>query len=508
MSRRFASHLAACAAMVAFASARADTLPRASWVPDGLLAGLQNSALDIAASELEAAADQRLRDDLYALNNAVIYDNGCFWEYNAYIDHVSYVDFDYPSMVIESRDGTLHADFTITNLRIEFVLDGEGLFCADSYDCDSAIDVSLIRGAGDAALSVAGGRVLAQMVSTSATVSGYEYDTEWDCFIIELIAEIMQDTIEEGLEEELLAVMDEDLPEAIEDLFDDLNFAADGDIYEVPYSMEGRPRTVITASTGVTIGEETQVTSASAPCGPMIDDFRYTPGAAPVFGAGIPGTGDPYDMVVSLSDDLLNQLLYVSYDAGALCMVLDENSEDPYGFTWDLTTTDMALFFPELYALAPDAATKIEIAPRAAPYAAIGEGDGFVEGQLEIFLAETEFSMYVDIDGSWEKALTLAISADTEFLVRVGEVGALRIFMSDLFGISIEIEEEPLVDLRDPVIELLVPRLLSVVVPLLFTTLDSVWLPRLEGYAMVPLAVLADGPDADFLSIYVQLVGP
>ncbi len=507
MSRRL-DFVLTTAALLASGSVAADTLPRGSWVTDGLLANLQDSALEIIATELEEAADRQLREQLYGINNAKIYDEGCFWEYNAYIDHVSYVDFDYPVVVIDARDGILHADFTITNLRIEFVLDGEGLFCADSYDCDSAVDVSLLSGSGDASLAVVGDHVRATMTSTSATVSGYEYDTTWDCFIIELIAEILQDSIEDGLEEDLLEVMQTDLPEAIEDLFVELEFSEDDELFEVPFHMEGRPFSVLTTEPGITMSEATQVTAGSAPCGPVIDTFRHTPSPPPLFGAGIPGSGDPYDMAVSLSDDLFNQMLYISYDSGALCITLDENSEERYGLAWDYTTTDLMLIFPELYALAPDARTKVEVVPRVVPEVAIGEGDGIVEGQLEMFLGETALSLYVEIDASWELALRVAVSADAEFLVRVTDYGALKIWMSDLFGIVIEIEEEPLADLNDVVVEQMLPRLLGVLVPVLFTVLDGVFLPHIESYAMVPLAVIADGPGEDFLSIYVDLVGP
>ncbi len=486
----------------------ADTLPRGAWVPDGVLANLQDSALNTVATELEATLDQELRDQLYAINNAKIYDEGCFWQYNAYIDHVSYVDFDYPQITLDSRAGSLHSDFLVTNLRIEFVLDGEGLFCADYYDCDSAVDVGLISGTGDAAFSVVDGHVVTQMIGSAATVSGYEYDTSWDCFIIEIIAEILQDSIEDELEAALLESIQTDLPASLDDLFAGLEFAESADLFDVPYFMEGQPRFVLAEDSGITVGEQSRLSGESAPCGPVVDEFRYTPGAAPAFGDGVPGTGEPYDMAVSLADDIFNQLLYTTYDTGALCVTLDADSEERYGVAWDYTTTDLMLFFPELYELAPDAATMLQIVPRAAPEVTIGEGDGFIEGQLDVILNETEVSLYVDIDGVWEKALTLAVTADGEFLVRVTEVGSLRILMSDLFDIDITIEDEPLVDLNDLVIERLMPRVLSVVVPIMFASLDGIWLPHVGDYAMVPVAVLADGPAADFLSIYVLLVAP
>jgi hypothetical protein len=496
------------AALLCAQSVSADTLPRGTWVPDGLLANLQDSALNIVATELETTLDQELRDGLYAIDNAQIYDEGCFWQYTAYIDHVSFVDFDTPEITLDSRAGSLHADFVVTNLRIEFVLDGEGLFCSDYYDCDSAVDVDLISGTGDAAFTVSNGHVVTQMIASDATVSGYEYDTSWDCFIIELIAEILQDSIEEELEASLLESIQTDLPASLDDLFAGLEFAESSDLFDVPYFMEGRPRLVLAEDAGITLDEESRLSGESAPCGPMVNEFRYTPGAMPTFAGGVPGTGEPYDMAVALSDDIFNQLLYTTYDTGALCITLDADSEERYGVAWDYTTTDLMLFFPELYELAPDAPTMVQIVPRAAPEVTIGEGDGFVEGQLDIILNETEVSLFVEIEGVWEKALTLAVTADGEFLVRVTEAGSLRVWMSDLFDIGITIEDEPLVDLNDLVIEELVPRLLSVVVPIMFASLDGIWLPHVGDYAMLPVAVLADGPAADFLSIYVLLVAP
>ncbi len=483
----------------------ADTLPRGSWVPSGMVARVQDSALQLAADELEPILGDELEAEILSINNLEIFDEGCWIAYTAYIDHVDWVTFDQPSLTIDSRANSVFARFEINNLEMWFVLDGKGALCLDYYDCVSVITIDRVVAEGQGSTDVVGGHAKTTMNWVNASVEGYQYDTEYWCFIIDIIADILQETLEDELElmvEEALWV---DVPENIDEFFLELELDTNFSVFDVPFGMELHPDAIVENASGVTMSEEGRIYSQTAPCGPRVDDFLYTPNTPPAFGATIPGTSDPYDFAISISDDALNEFLYSGFDSGAFCFVLDENSEETYGVPWHFTTTDLQLFFPELYAIAPDAATGVTVVPRAAPYTVIGETTGILVGQLEMFLQETEFTLWVDIDGTPTKALVVAATADADFLVRIRPDGLLKLLMSDLFNSTIVIEDEPLVDLNDPVVEMVLPFLLRQIVPLIFLTLDAFEVPLIYGFQITPAAVINDGVNEDYLSFYSTL---
>ncbi len=483
----------------------ADTLPRNSWVPDGLLARVQDSAFQLAADELEVSLGDDLEETLYAIHDVEIYNEGCMFSYTANIDHVTNVSFAPPSLWIDSRPNAIYASFEITDFDMQFVLDGLGAFCLDYYDCDSAIHIDRLFAEGEGQIDVVNGHAHTTMNWANAQIDGYSYDTGLWCFIIDIIADILQEDIESTLEATINDFIMTDVPEALDSYLAQLELDETFTVFDLPFTMQAVPDAVDENNSGVTLAEATRLGAISAPCGPQVNEFRYTPSSPPNFGFTVPGTGDAYDFAVALSDDVLNQVLYTSFDSGALCIVLDENSEQKYGIPWDVTTTDLALFFPELYAIAPDAPTKIELVPRLAPYVTIGQNSGLLAGQLEVFLQETQLTLSVEIDGVWEVALVAAVTADAEFSVRVQPDGTLRLLMSDLFYSTIEIEEEPLVDLNDLMIEQVIPFLMLQIVPLVFSTLDTVQLPVIYGYEITPVAIITDGPAEDYMSFYATL---
>jgi hypothetical protein len=486
-------------------TAVADTLPAGAWLGDALSAHVTDTGWEFITAEFEEYLDEEFEPLVQSLAPVEVFDEGCFWLYTAYITSFESVDHARPELSIVPMDGYLQVDLEVADINIYLWLEGDGLFCLDHYDCWSHLTADRVATSAQFYLEVIDGQVHTRAENVSAWVDNYEYDTTFDCFIIETIAEILQSTIEESLEDLLSDSISQDLPPEIDTIFASLATSSEFSLFDVPIGFESAPTAVGTLPNGSTIDIGGRALTYYASCGPQEFGSLLTPGDAIDYPLDVPEVGGGYDAAASVSDDALNAVLHMTYDTGAICLYLDADSQQKYGLSWDLTTTDLILFFPELYDLYPGAPTRLDVLPQAAPYVEIGEGGGILEGQLQAHIP----TAYVDLgvwDGTqWLRALRLDVLYEADLLVHVNSHGRLRVLMAGLPNVEIEIIEEGLVDLNDLLIEQALPLALEIVTPLLVASLDNFPLPTLYGYGIEPIAVVADGPDAQHLSLYGTL---
>ncbi len=502
------SAILACSTILLFASSGAtvaDTLPAGEWLDDALSVHVTDTGWEFITEEFEDYLDTEFEPLVQSLAPVEVFDEGCFWLYTAYITSFESVDHARPVLTIVPMDGYLQVDLEVSDIDMYLWLEGDGLFCLDHYDCWSRITADRVAASAQFYLDVIDGQVHTRAENVSAWVDNYEYDTTFDCFIIETIAEILQSTIEESLEDLLSDSIAQDLPPEIDTIFASLNSASEFSLFDVPIGFESAPSAIANRVDGSTIDIGGRALTYYAGCGPQEAGSLLTPGDPITYPLEVPDVGGGYDAAASVSDDALNAVLHMTYDTGAICLYLDADSQQQYGLSWDLTTTDLMLFFPELYDLYPGAPTRLDVLPQAAPYVNIGLGGGILEGQLQAHIP----TAYVDLgvwDGTqWLRALRLDVLYEADLLVHVNSHGRLRILLAGLPNVEIEILEENLVDLNDLLIEQALPLALEIVTPLLVASLDNFPLPTLYGYGIEPLAVVADGPDSEHLSLYGNL---
>lgn len=364
-----------------------------------------------------------------------------------------------------------------------------------------------MNGTADGYLNVQGDYVKTVMTSANVGISGYEFDSEGWCFIIELIAEILESMIEDMLEEFMEEYLLYDLPIVVDDALVSLTMDESFDVWGNSINVEINPSSVPIDSEGGTIVMEGAIsTKQDMLCVPYFDGSRYTPSDLPSYGPDVPELpGTPYDVALSLSDDLFNQAVFSMFDTGLFCLMLDHHSAEKYGFEFSITTDDLKLFLPELYDLAPDAPFALALNPQEPFYVTIGTGGGLVEGQFDLVINNLHLDGYIELHERYVRAFSANTSLSAEVLVQVTEQNTLKLYITEIPDATVDLLWEELVDINDEMFEVVVPFLLEIVLPVILHIMDDFELPSFEGYAIVPLAIVADGPSMDYLSIYGDL---
>ena len=484
--------------------AAAAPLPRNEWLDDAVAIRMTDNGLEFVTEELEGFINEELPPIIEGVSNIwLLY--GCTWSYSAYISYVDKASFNYPAFTLDPRTGYLDAHLDIPNFSMDFMLEGDGLFCADHYTCWSNVTANRLVADARVYLDVINGEVVTRIEGVNANVSGYEYDTSWDCFIIELVAEIMQSTIEGMLEETLETVITDKLPDLLNDLFAGLDLSGDVELFGTTMGVDFLPHSDSIEESGGTFNVAAANRSYYGGCNPEFTGSRYVYTPPVDYPDEIPEVGGPYDIAISVTENAWNSMLYMAYDTGALCIQLDENSEEIYGISINQTTTDLQRIFPTLYAAYPDAPLRVDLIPQNPPLVSIGTAQGRLNGQMEAIIRTAYVDLYVWNENAWHLALRVDTEYGAELLVQVNQENKIRIVMSNYPEIEMTILEEPLVPIGDRVVEKVIPFILRIASPLLFASLDYYPLPEIFGYGYNIAAIVPDGPEENLLSLYGTL---
>lgn len=484
-----------------------ETLPRGAVIDDAVTVRLTEDVINFIGDEFEAYVYSDFETLMREQLPITIFDEGCIWLYNAFITQINYITFEWPQLTVDTSTPYLNFDFHISNFHMDFVIWGEGAFCLDEYDCNSDIYFNTLDGSAQGYFIVDGSDIRTIMTQANANMSGYEFDTEGECFIIELIAEILESTIEDMFEEYMEEYLLYDLPQVLDDALVDLSlddtfslFGHDVDYGISPYQLPIDDSGITLSLSGTAYASQDQL------CVPYFPGSLYTPSDPPEYGLEVPGMpGQDYDIAFSMSDDIANQALFAFFDTGGLCMMLDEYSLDKYGFDFDLTTTDLKLFLPELYDLAPDAKFSLAMNPKEPPYVTVGTGSGFLEGQFNVIMPHVNMDGYIELFGRKVRAFSCDTSIEAELLLYITNHNSVRIVISAAPDVTADLIWEGLVDLNDVIFEIVAPFLLEIILPAISLILPEVEMPTIEGYTFNLLAFTPDGPAEDYLSVYGEL---
>ena len=487
--------------------ATGDLLPRGSAITAGIAGKIDEDVFNFIADEFEEYIAYNFGRHIRDQMPIKIYDTGCMWGYTAFMGGISAMSMDWPRISVDARDGLLRFELDIHNLNMDFRLWGEYGLCISHFDCYSHVFIERIYGSAECCFIPAGNGIKTVMSSADINVVGYEYSAGFWCWIIEIIADSLERTIVEAAEAFLESYLLYDLPQIIDPALSTLAIEDVIDIFDDEIYYRIRPSDIPIVESGVSFEMATVVTAIPDEiCIPYEEGSLYTPSEPPVYGPEVPGMpGHGYDLAVSISDDMFNQAFFTIFDTGVFCMRLDSKSVERYGFPFDLTTTDLKLFFPELYDVAPDARFSLMLNPKDAPFVEIGMGGGILEGQLELFFPHCLLDGYVEIFGRNVRVFSCNASIRAEILAHITNRNTLRLLFSSPPKVRAELLWEGFVDLNDATFEVFAPFMVEYLLPVLALLLPEFRLPSIEGVMLLPITIIPDGPGEDYLSMYCYL---
>ena len=257
-------------------------------------------------------------------------------------------------------------------------------------------------------------------------------------------------------------------------------------IADIPIDDEGitiRNDLTLAANIGGGSGQCTPPPGAAEPRG-VID----ASGSLPIFNAGAPISGRAYDVALSLSRTVLNQLLAGETRCGLLVSDIDTLAGAA------LTTDLLAVLFPEIAATWPETRpVRIEVRPGLAPFLTTQTGPG---GEVaELWIGHLQLGFFVEDGGLDIPVLDVVIDLRTGIEVGFDNVlGLLEFQLGPLAAneISIQILENPLV-LNEALVAATLQQLLPAALPTISSTLGSFPIPEILGKTFYGLEASAIG---------------
>lgn len=323
-------------------------------------------------------------------------------------------------------------------------------------------------------------------------------DPEFGCAlgdVVEFFVDLFLGTIENAVVDVLQDYVKPLIEPAVEDAFNALNIAGQFDIGGVPLDYDFYPTAleIHPGTIGLVMGGHFSTDEVAA-CADPNRGSVVTVGTVPLFDELTP-TGSQYSVAASLSDDLLNQLLFSAWRGGLLCMTMDSMDSSMLELIGGSLST----------LLTDDGAMAIQVTATEPPLATLGGPNGET---AMISLANMKIDLMADVQGRMARIVglqlsplagaTLAFNADGQL------VPTLNFDTSDL---QAQVGYNELAPDVNATILALLPTLVEQFLPTLTDAIPPIDLPDLGGIVLESAEFTPDGPQGDFLSAYATLGG-
>lgn len=491
-----------------------------------VLAPVVSNLVDIDPAEL-LPVDTVLVDSLCLISNIF----GCLGRVTASIDDPpsSISSFD---IAFEPEPDQVRADINLNDFELNVFLDGTGLV----PNCDVTISANTISLAGDYTLEPGAPNAnevdVQQAGDVSSALTGFNVTFTsglCDFFIGDAIESIISGFIGPVVSNRIRNFLDQEdldgntpIAASIESAIAGVNIS--GPAGQALNTTIDAPFFKITEShTGITLGSDSRFTTnfgtGVGSCNPPegAPDLTASYHVAQSFPDFLPFTpsAEPYDIGLGISSSGFNQLLRAMIECGLLISTVTEIDLLGTGEQQPLTTGVLSLFIPELAALDPATAARIEIAPTIAPLITGAPGPAselalLKIAQLNLKIITTVVTSSVDKQGNWTSTATdyeiadIMLDADIginlEFNLNTGSL-VFELAEPEPSQITVKVIENPLhADLST--LELLLPQVVASFLPSLAGGLGGFPLPSFLGLSLDVVEVARFG---EMLVIYADL---
>lgn len=324
-----------------------------------------------------------------------------------------------------------------------------------------------------------------------------------DCGILDsvlnFIVPLFHDTVQGAIQDAINGQVAPLLQPAIEDAFNSINFQGSMNLAGTDLNYDFYPTglAIHPGVIGIIMGGHFDTTAPAA----CIDATRgsvITAGEVPNYGDTTP-SGQTYDAAISVSDDILNQLVFSAWRGGLLCRTIDQMGGQPL-------TNDMLTLIggPIERIVTPGGPMQVRIEAQDPPLITLGGANGAV---ATISVSNLHVDLMSDVDERLARImrLNLGTTASVSVAVNAGQLVVTPNF--DPAQIQATVDYNELAPDANATILSLLPTLVQQLLPSLADAIPAIDLPNLDGVTVDSAEVVPDGPAGDYLSVYAGLGG-
>lgn len=316
-----------------------------------------------------------------------------------------------------------------------------------------------------------------------------------------LVSCCLSDLISVFIEQQVVDMVHNDLIPTLQDALNQSHIQQEFDIQGATVSLELYPSDLDIRDDGLTV---VMSSVAQAPVPNLCTTTeptgsRFTNGALPVYYPTATGIG-PYHAGASIADDFVNQILYAAWEAGLLCMDLEEFGGEPLDASFlalaGLSGTLARMDTPE------NAPLLILIRGNESPWVDYGK-----EHLVNLHAERLELGLMTQVHDRMARIVALEIGANAGADISVAPDGMLDVAIdlsADSLDVAVSYDE--VVGRDADALPALIPVLLESFLPDLTGIIPEINLGDLGGVGVDESSFVADGDAGDFLSAYTRLV--
>ena len=478
---------------------RGSHLDNESWVDDAIGARVNESGLN----KIEEIANAYLAEfDITTLLPDPLIDETIDLGITTCNVYATITDVDYALAVnLEAYYGFIEAEVEITDflISVDFTLEcsdgGEALYQGTVAFSYLQASVPVYIDVVDNELSVTLGDVsIGEPQGFDLTITGF------DPTLVNLLEGILAGTLIPMAEDMINDIIQTEVPPLIEEALADLELYFEFELLDKTLAVEAAFESIDIDEGGIALWMNARATAtAYDPNVPDLPGSLWTPGSPPVMGNNSPG-GQSYQLGAVISDDILNQALYIVFRAGLLNMTLDETS----GISLELYAGDLELFFPGISDIyGEEAPVLIKLHGLLPPILDLSPADA---AQVELQLGE----MFVDVvvTNEFEEetlVLQMLVYVEAPVTVDANATGDAFTFTFGEMTVNLDVVESMSL-LPDAFFEGFVPVLIDFILPLISQFLEDFPIPSFEGYSMNVKELTVTGFLEDYLGVYGDLI--
>lgn len=471
-----------------------DFIADGGGVPDGLVARLNEDTINSLETMGEDLIGQQDLGSL--LTNPVVYEysESCIWipfvgdvcftwyelELNVYNPSFSSVDLDLDPMA----NGAIHTVATAHDLWVDYTAEGVvaeiGFGPVNGYIGADTITIEM-----DLTPSVNNGTVAIAISNVSVYSTGFVFDFDsWIYDAANFFGIDIDGMVQDLLEDMITDVVQDEVPAMLEDVLQGLELSFDIELFGNTYIIVAQPHGIWVDDDGLTLSLQTYISPDQwlAPytgIGSLYADYA------------MPSYGPTPGMVLSISDDFLNQALFAFWGGG----LLEQN----------LPFTDLGIDPTEFAFLPPNMTDPQIVVSAMLPPVVLPGTDAHLS---DLQMGDLMLAIYGD-DPSDPANLVLklymGLDAGLDITVTPNQTLAATIYDVDTW---FDVVYPDMPSNQEAALELLLDQIIPGLTPLLTDALGEIEIPAIAGYTLDNISISVAGADDGYINAAGDLVGP